>query len=147
VQKLLHSQIHDMSHASHVLLLLGERDAAFATGIFETSQELAVVGCVVTGHAQKLVKYPESLARTNERLAQIRTRVLAAQRDKVEEERLQGPSIVDGMASDAQERLVVGRGPAVERDGDFAGCVTQHLANTAHLSAVPLDEIALDGIP
>ena len=145
-QERLHSQIHDVSDASNVLLLLVERDAAIRTGAFEALHSLADVGSVVGGHAQKLVKYSEPLARPNERSAQILTRVLIRQGDKVEDERLHGPAIVDVVAGDPQESLVVGRCPAVERDGDFTGCVTQSLTNPALLLMKTLHNIALDSI-
>ena len=115
-QKRLHGQIHDMRNAPHVLLLLGELGAAFATSVLETSQERAHIASVVGGHGLKLVAHPALLARTNEHSAQILTRVLIRQGNKVEDERQQDPAIVDVVAAAAIPRnaLVLGDASVTE---------------------------------
>src|SRR5262249_7489328 len=116
-------------------------------GVLETGQELADVGRVVRGHAQKLVKHPASYTHIDERFAQILTRVVTMQGHKVEEKRLHDPVIVDVVDSDPHEILVVGRCPAVERGREFAAYATQSLSDTALLFTVTHHGIALDGMP
>jgi hypothetical protein len=43
-QQRLHSQIHDVSGASHMLFLLVEHDVADVAGPFEVNQEVVDVG-------------------------------------------------------------------------------------------------------
>ena len=94
-----------MRNVPYVLLLLGELGSAFATGVLETIQERADIASVI--------EYSPLLARTNECPAQIRTRVLASQRNKVEQERLQDP-VIDVVGGAPQELSGVGRCPAVK---------------------------------
>lgn len=68
------------------------------------------------------------------------------ERNEAKNERVQGPVGVDRMPGDPQKGPGVGRCPAVERDGDFTGCVTQSLTNPALLLMKTLHNIALDSI-
>jgi hypothetical protein len=86
-----------------VLLTLVEHDAAAAAAAaasadsFEASQERVFVGRVVSGDAQKLVEYPKAIARGDECIIQVLTRMVTLQRDEVEDQRLQGPVVVGGV--------------------------------------------------
>jgi hypothetical protein len=75
----LHSQIHNVSHASHVLFLLVKHDVADATEPFEVNQEVVDVGGIVGGDGQNVGKNPEPVTRRNERITQVLTRVLTNQ--------------------------------------------------------------------
>jgi hypothetical protein len=145
-QQRLHTQVRDVSQAPHVLFLLVELDVAAATGAFKANQEVVDVGGVVGGDAQKLGEYVEPLARGNKGFTQVFARVLADQRDKVEDERLWDPGVVDVVRGDPQEGLGVGRCPAVERDGDLAACVAQPVADANRLILVTLDDLTLDRV-
>ena len=59
-QQGLHSQIHDVSHASHVLFLLVKRYVADAAPLSEETQEVVDVGRVVGGDAQKCCQEPRT---------------------------------------------------------------------------------------
>jgi hypothetical protein len=49
------------------------------------------------------------------------------------------------VSGDPQERLGVGRRPAVEREGDLAAHIAQSVADTIDLRGIHLHDLALDG--